>query len=168
MPASVLLPAGLIMFHAEGPFLAVADGLDAVSRYSGRDQKVLGGLGTAIAKGQVIFRRAALVAVAFQSDFDLRIRAQELSGCGQGIASVRPDIGFVEIKVGVFDFLCEELFHGGLPSRRGGRRCADRDAHVSVGRASGTRGGNRVGLGGLRVNGRRSLWGHIADAWCEI
>jgi len=49
-----------------------------------------------------------LVAVAFDGDANLRVIAQEVSGLGERSASVGTNVRFVEIKVGVLDFLQEE------------------------------------------------------------
>src|SRR5216684_1077713 len=80
MAATVLLPASFGALHAEGLFLAEADGADAVGGDAERNGVLLHGVGTANAEGQVVFRGAALVAVAFDDHFEARIVFQEIRG----------------------------------------------------------------------------------------
>jgi len=69
--AAVLLPARLLALHAEGLFLAVADGTQPVGRNAERYKELLYGAGSAVAEAEVVFRRTTLVAVAFDRYFDL-------------------------------------------------------------------------------------------------
>src|SRR5580704_11498078 len=64
VPAAILLPALLGAFRAERPLFAPAYRVDPVGRNTERDEIVLRRLRAALAEAQVIFRRAALVAVA--------------------------------------------------------------------------------------------------------
>src|SRR6266851_2160637 len=59
----VLLPALLVRLGAERLFLAVADGLDVISSNAALYQSVTDGIRTAIAQGQIVFRRSPFVAV---------------------------------------------------------------------------------------------------------
>ena len=122
MAAAVLLPAGLVGFHAEGLFLAIADRGEAVGRNAQADEILLDGVGAAIAESQVVFRRAAFVAMAFDGDAELRIVAEEVGGLAEGLASVSANVRLVVIEVGIADFLEEELIQAGLGSLDDGRR----------------------------------------------
>ena len=62
----------LVGFGALRTLLAVADGLQTVGGNSELHQEVLGGTGAAVAQAQVVFGRAALVAVAFHHDGGVR------------------------------------------------------------------------------------------------
>src|SRR6202041_1782966 len=62
--AAILLPAAFGFFHAERFFFAVADGLNAIGADSGRNQSALHGRGPLIAQCQVVFGRAAGIAVS--------------------------------------------------------------------------------------------------------
>ena len=70
--AAVLLPARLVVVGALRTFLAVADGLQLVAGNAQLDQEVLGGGGAPVAQGQVVFGRAALVAMALDGDGRIR------------------------------------------------------------------------------------------------
>src|SRR4029077_4348349 len=78
--AAVLLPAGFVVVGAEGLFLAEADGAHAIGRDAQGDEILLHRAGAAIAEREVVFRRAALVAMAFNGYANLRIIAQEIGG----------------------------------------------------------------------------------------
>src|ERR1700731_4397064 len=86
---AVLLPAGFVGFHAEGLFLAVADGVEIGGRDAEVDEVLLDGVGTAIAQSEVVFGGAAFVAVAFDGDVGLGIALAEGSGFLTCIAGVR-------------------------------------------------------------------------------
>src|SRR5690349_19181413 len=75
--AAVLLPARFIVLGAERMFLAPAHCFDAVARDSERDHVILHGIRAPLAQAKVVFRRAALVAMALHRHVDLRIGAQE-------------------------------------------------------------------------------------------
>src|SRR5229473_1720798 len=107
--AAVLLPAGLVALRAERFFLAEADGGHAVGRAAQRDEVLLHGAGAAIAERQVVFRGAALVAVAFDGHAKLRVVAQELGGLSERLASVRANVRLVEVEVGIANFIEEDL-----------------------------------------------------------
>ena len=148
MAAAVFLPAGFVALHAEWLFFTVADSADAVCANAERNQVLLDGGSATIAEREVVFGRAALIAVAFNDDFDLRIIAQEVGGLGERCARVGTDIGFIEIKVGVLHFLQKHLVEGFVARRRsscGGR--SDGDPNAGVGRAAWTAGGDGIGDG---------------------
>src|SRR5689334_20937111 len=66
--AAVPLPATFVGFRALRPLFAVADGLEPVFRDAQLNQDVLSGAGAAVSETQVVFRRAAFVAVALHHD----------------------------------------------------------------------------------------------------
>src|SRR4029077_12564061 len=107
--SAILLPAGFVALAAEGLFFAEADGADAVGGDAQGDEILLGGAGAAIAESEVVFGGAALVAVAFDGHANAGIIAQEFGGLGERLASVGADVRFVEIKIGVANFLEEEF-----------------------------------------------------------
>src|SRR5450432_3647540 len=108
MAAAILLVAIIRRLHTERLLLTKADGIQAVSRDAEGDEVLLGGTGAAIAQSQVVFGGAALVAMTFDGDFNLRIVAKEIRGAGQRGAGVGANVGFVEIEVGVFHLAQEE------------------------------------------------------------
>src|SRR5208337_3467187 len=65
MAAAVLLVALFVGRCAEGLFLAVADGGEAVGRNAQADEILLDGGGAAIAESEVVFGGAAFVTMAF-------------------------------------------------------------------------------------------------------
>src|ERR1700758_4690361 len=109
MPAAILLPALLVTFRAERPLLAPAYRVDPVGGNAQREKIVLGSLRAPLAEAQVVFRRAALVAVAFDRNVNRRIGAQKFGVFGQCIACVGTNICFVEIEKGIANILLEEF-----------------------------------------------------------
>src|SRR5207245_11535139 len=77
-PAPILLPALLIRLSAERLLLAVADRLNAISADAGLHQCIAHRSRTAVTQGQVIFGRAALVAVSFNGEADGRMLLKEI------------------------------------------------------------------------------------------
>src|SRR5229473_4678740 len=100
MAAAILLPASLVVLHAERLLLAEADGAEAVGRDAQGHEILLDGVGAAIAKAEIVFRGAALVAVAFDGGFDRWVFLQEVRGRGERSAGVGTNVGFVEVKIG--------------------------------------------------------------------
>src|SRR5216683_616909 len=163
MAATVLLPATFLALRAKRLFLAVADGAQPVCGNSERDDVLLHGAGAAIAKPEVVFGGAALVAVSFDGHLNLRVVLQEIRGFRESIAGIGTNVRFVVIEICIAHFLQEELIEGGLRGRRHRRRRRIYgDARAGVGGAARTRGGDRVSS---RVRGRdlgRTLGGHGA------
>jgi len=62
--APILLPARFVRLVAERLLFAVADGLDVARGNTILHQRVARSIGAAVAERQVVFRGAALVAVA--------------------------------------------------------------------------------------------------------
>src|SRR2546429_6131122 len=63
MAAAVLLPASLVVFHAERFLLAEADGIHAIGGDAERYEIFFHGGGATVAEAEVVFGRAALVAM---------------------------------------------------------------------------------------------------------
>src|SRR5260370_40211098 len=117
MTAAVLLPAGFVALRAEGLLFAEADGAEAVGGNAQRNNVLLDGVGPANAQGQVVFRGAAFVAVAFDGRFEPRIVLQEVRGCRERGAGIRPNVGLVVVEIGIAHSSCEE-FVVRVPGRR--------------------------------------------------
>src|SRR5258708_39217624 len=71
--AAVLLPATFVRLGAERFLFAVADGLDTIAANSSLNERVLHRVRAAGAEGQVIFGRAALVAVSLDRDMNVGV-----------------------------------------------------------------------------------------------
>ncbi len=151
MADAIALPALFRALGAELLFLAEAGGVETVGGNAELDKVVLDGGGAAVAEDEVVFGGAAFVATALDGGLDLRILAEEVRGLGESFAGVSADVGFVEVEVGVFDFLEEErvIVDRLLLLRR--RRRRNSDAGAGVGRAAGTAGSDRVGRGVRRA-----------------
>src|SRR6266852_2749412 len=168
MAAAVLLPASLVALRAERLLLAKAHGAEAVGGNAQRNDVLLNGGGAAIAEAQVVFRGAALVAVAFDGRFDRRVVLQEVRGLGERGTGIGTKVGLVVVEIGVAHLLEEELIKRGLRRRRRRRRRrVHRDARGGVRRTAGTGGGNRVRrrVGGSDLG--RALSGHGANFGCD-
>ena len=158
MAAAVLLPAGFVGLHAEGLFLAEADGVEISGRNAEVDKVLLDGVGAAIAKGEIVFSGAAFVAVAFDGDVGEWVALEEGSGLFERYAGVRTNVGLIEIEVSVAHFLGEKLLEAGSPGLFDDRRRhVDRDADVGIGAAAGTAGGDGIGGGISRRDGGGAL-----------
>ena len=158
MAAAVLLPAGFVGLHAEGLFLAEADGAEISGRNAEVDKVLLDGVGAAIAKSKVVFGGAAFVAVAFDGDVGEWVALEEGSGLFERYAGVRTNVGLIEIEVSVAHFPGEELLEAGSPGLFDDRRRhVDRDADVGIGAAAGTAGGDGVSGGVGRGDGGGAL-----------
>src|SRR5208283_5010205 len=163
MAAAVLLVAGFVGRGAEGLFLAVADGGEAVGRNALAEEILFVGDGAAIAEREVVFGGAAFVAMAFDGDADLRIVAEELDGFAESVLGVSANIRLVVIEVGVTKLLEEEFVQARLGSFDDGRRRHfDGDAYAAVASAARSGSGDRIGGRVRRGNGRRALRRHRA------
>src|ERR1700692_3702457 len=78
MSPAVLLPATFVRLSAEWLLFAEADGLDATATYSSLDQRILHRICAVGAQGQVIFGRAALVAMALYGYVNVGVLLEEL------------------------------------------------------------------------------------------
>jgi hypothetical protein len=79
-------------------FLAIADGLDALGRYAFRDQVVLDGCRATLAERNVVFTRAALVAMAFDRDLEIGVFFKPDGLTVERLVAFGRDFGRVEIK----------------------------------------------------------------------
>src|SRR5208283_3628176 len=116
MAAAVLLVTGFVGRGAEGLFLAVADGGEAVGRNAQADEILFDGGSAAITESEVVFGGAAFVAMAFDGDANLRVVAEEIGGFAESILGVSANIRLVVIEVGVTNFLEEEFVQARLGS----------------------------------------------------
>src|SRR5579859_1468550 len=164
MAVAVLLPARLVFFRADGLFLAIADGVDAVGRNAELHEIILDGSGAAIAEEQVVLCRTAAVAVALDVELDLRVLAKVFGGMGQAVALVGADVSLVEIKVDGVD-VGEKLgiLVAAWRRRRWRRRSGHGDPDAGISRTAGTASGNRVGRGISRRHLGGTLRGDGAD-----
>ena len=155
MRTAILLPARFIVLGAEWPLFAPAHGIHAVGGNAERNKVILGSLGAAFTEANVVFRRAALIAMALDGHANLRIRAQEFCGFCQVSAGVATNIGFVEVKVGVLHVLLEQFTQALVCGRRRFHGCrAHGDTCVRGCGAARSRRGNGEGRR-LRWIGRR-------------
>src|ERR1035437_649951 len=131
--AAVLLPAAFVRLGAERLFLAVSDCFDAVAGDSSLDELILHRIGAIGAQSEVVFGRAALVAVPLDGDVNVGMLLQEpriaLQRCLIGCAH----IVLVVIEVNVLHVLREEfLLAGGRSRCRRRWRRVDGDASGGV------------------------------------
>src|SRR5690242_8373721 len=119
VPAPVLLPALFVFFGAERFFLAVADGLDAVSADTSLHQGVAHGTGAIVAEGKVVLGGTAAVAVSLNGEANVGMLLEEINVALQGRLLVAPHVVLVVVEEDVFHALGKHFFLG---LRRGGRR----------------------------------------------
>src|SRR5579863_1813725 len=109
MATAVLLPTGLIGFSAERLLLAVADRLDVAGADATLRQRALHRACSAVAQGQVVLGRPALVAVSLDHEVDFGMRRKERDIRLQRTLLVRANIRFVVFEVDVLDVLREQF-----------------------------------------------------------
>src|ERR1700722_19279487 len=153
--ASILLPAAFVFFHAERFFFAVADDLNAIGADSGRNQSALHGRGPLIAQCQVVFGRAAGIAVSLNRKVNVGMLVEELSVRLDGGLLIGAKVRFVVIEIDVLDGLAEEIL-----LRSGWRRSSccrgrrsDGEARRGVLGSAGTFGSEMIrgGIGGINL-----------------
>jgi hypothetical protein len=103
MAAAILLPASFVALHAEGLLLAEANGGKAIRGDAEGNEILFHGIGAAITEAQVVFRRAALIAVAFNGHFEARIIFQKICGLGECGTSVGTNVRFVVVEIGIWE-----------------------------------------------------------------
>jgi hypothetical protein len=123
VPTAVLLPASFVALIAERFFLAVADRLDAAGADSCSDQCFFHSTGALVAERDVVFGRAALVAVALDGDVDIGVLAEELRVRLHRCLLVAPNVGLVVIEIDIFYVLIEQVLIGDRWRRWWRRRC---------------------------------------------
>src|SRR5579885_3656915 len=106
--AAVLLPALFGVVGAELLLLAVAHRTQTVRAYSRIHQRLLGGIGAVFAQRQVVFRRAALVAISSNHHLDVRMLVQESRILLDRRLRIRTDLIAVVIVEDVMNILMEE------------------------------------------------------------
>src|SRR5471030_1570796 len=97
--ATVAGPGAFVGTDNFRPFLAVADGLDAIGGQALRDQVLADGRRPALAEGEVVLARAALVAMAFDGDLVGRILFQPSSLLVQRRPAIGANRGHVGVEI---------------------------------------------------------------------
>src|SRR5262249_22800048 len=109
MIAAVFLPAIFIGLSTDPLLFALTDFAKRIRANSVLDERLTGGFGTVLAEREVVLGGAALVATAFNPHLPV-VLLDQLRGLGQRLLRVRTEVGFVIVKINVFDGLLEELF----------------------------------------------------------
>src|SRR5471030_412943 len=118
--ATVAGPGAFVGADDFRPFLAVADGLNAVGGQALRNQVLADGRRAALAQCEVVLTRAALVAMAFDGDLVVRVLLQPSSLLVQGRPAVGSDRRHVGVEVNaVTDILPEVGNRAGRDRRTG-------------------------------------------------
>ena len=112
------------------------------------DEVFLDGIGAALAESQVVFGRAAFVAMAFNGHAGVGITLEEVRRFLEGFASIRAYRGGVVIEVRVTNFLEEEFVEAEFGSFRDRSRRVDAMCTVESALPPARTGGERVGGGG--------------------
>ena len=104
MAAAILLPAALVVLHAEGLLLAETDGVELARGDAEGNKILLHGGGAAVAETEIVFGRAAFVAVALDGRFNRGMRFEELSRLSERGTGVGADVRFVKIEESILHF----------------------------------------------------------------
>jgi hypothetical protein len=106
--AAIALPAGFIVFLADGTFLAVTDDVELRRGDAHPDEIILCGGGTPVAEADVVLGGAALVAVALDGQLVIGVVLQDVTQFGgiglEGFHGIGTERSLVVIEIGVFDF----------------------------------------------------------------
>src|ERR1700737_1597488 len=166
MPPSIFLVALLSRFRASGFFFAIAHGTYAISGNAQRNEVLLYGAGATITECEVVFRGAALIAMTFNVDFNLRIAAQEFGGLTQRFASIGANVGLVEIEVGVVNFAQKQLVGAKFGSffHRSSNWLRHGNSRTAVSASAGAGRGNGVSN---RISGR-NFGGTLRGDWADF
>src|ERR1022692_3756219 len=146
MHSPVLLPASLGRFGTLRPLVSVTDGIQAVRRHPESLEVSTCGRDSTVTEAQVVLRRTAFVAMAFQSDHrDRKVREnrlQRLSVLRQSGPRIVTDTGLVVVKIDVGEFrlypILERLGGDGRRREDWWRRRHDADARGDGSRAART------------------------------
>ena len=106
---AILLPALLAWFVAEGLFLAVADGLDAVAGDPELYKLVANPVSTVRSESHVVILRTALITMTGDYDFVARVGGQEVRIRFKSCGVLRPDIISVIVEKNVLDVMPEKF-----------------------------------------------------------
>src|SRR5712692_5085432 len=117
MRPAVLGPAALAVLRAERPLLTEADHRDPIRLHALRDEVFQRRFGAVVAEGQIVFVRAAVVAVALDQDEVTRMSPQPLGVRGEHRRLLGTDVVLVEVEVDVPE-LGDRRELPGLRSRR--------------------------------------------------
>src|SRR6476660_7852065 len=124
--AAILLPARFVRFSTLRAFLAIADRLQTICRYTQLDEEFTGCGCTAIAETEVIFGRAALVAMPFHDDYRVGIlrenRLEHIGIAGQCGARIFPNVALVVVEEGIAHIALQDVRKGPGGSLRRRRR----------------------------------------------
>src|SRR5258706_2883638 len=115
--AAILLIATFVRLGAERFLVARADGLDSIATHSSLDEPILHRVRAVGAESQVIFGRAALVAVSLNSDVNVGMLLKELRIALQRALLIRAYIIFVVIEVDVLYVSGEKLLFRSVGGR---------------------------------------------------
>src|SRR5262249_32940809 len=166
--ATIRRPARLGVLGARRPLLTIRHGGDALGLHAARDEVCLRGLRASLAEGEVVFGRAALVAVALDQDEQFgvcrepgRIRVEDLRVAGADVRLVEVEVNGLErglrvVLAGRRGRLRRRCGHRGRRGRgrsrrrRDGRRGGGRGGGGGGGGGGGSRSGGRGGHGGRR------------------
>src|SRR5437660_9296889 len=143
MAAPVLLPALLVGFGAERLLLAITDGIDATAVDAALSQSLFDSGGAFIAERQIVFRGAALVAVAFDHKSQVGMLLQKLRCLRQRSLRIRAQVIAVIFEEHILHVAGKHLLFSFRDWRW--RRRSNRDSRRGLLRAAGTFRGQPVG-----------------------
>src|SRR5208282_66623 len=107
--AAVLRPGRFVVTDHRRAFLAVADGSDAAGGDAERDQRAFHRVGAAIAEREVVFARAAVVAMAFDRDFHVLIFLEPGCLALKRLLAFRLDVRLVEVEEDAIADVLDEI-----------------------------------------------------------
>src|SRR5215831_9038740 len=113
MRAPIALIAAFVGIRANWTLLPIADGTDTIRGYSELHEEIFSGAGAAVAQAQVVFRRPALIAMAFDHNREVRIGRKNATKKGgvrvQGLTRVVSNIALVIIEICIAGFVVQPL-----------------------------------------------------------
>src|SRR5437762_815074 len=123
MIAAVLLPTLLIRLRASRFLLAIADTLEPVSGDACLREGLPGSAGALVAQREVVFGRAALIAIALDPHLPVSMLGHHLGGLGKFLLRIRGQFGRIIIEVDVLHALGKDLVVAQRRCGRSGCRC---------------------------------------------
>src|SRR6202008_3299034 len=144
---AVLLPAGLVGVSAEGSFLAPTGGSYPVRRHAQGNKILFDRIRAALAKSQIVFGGASLVAVALDRHMGGGIVLQEIRRFLKGVSRIGTNGGGIVIEIGIVNVLEEQFIQRWLVHF--GDRRGSNDGNVNAGFriSAGATGGKSIGGG---------------------